>query len=250
MNFLLRLRRFFEKSAEPQLNAYETGRSGATEAAAKLVSSRSHRSDLVKGALEALKEGRPQNIAAMIEALPKCEIVYLPHTMVPNFYNGRDEMASGWLQQASVEEIKNVFALIPSEKRKELLDEMLIYALQETARMNPPISFMTLLEAGADPDCRMGAPLRLCAYQGVAGAGKAQQLIAAGASVSIAEANMHKGLFGTRDNEANRRERDDYSQQDEEGRNNISRGMIKQRDIENAEIRKNLSGFRQRALAF
>ncbi|MEZ0226890.1 MAG: hypothetical protein ACAH83_20215 [Alphaproteobacteria bacterium] len=122
-----------------------------------------------KGARDALRQGRPENIVAILDNLDLNS--YEPSGIpgrVGRFYE-RGVVACRVLGDLDKGQVLQVMALVSPEKRQALLDETLAqaaavnYAADAPARAHIDV----LIAAGANVDCNEGLPLRRAAIRGL-----------------------------------------------------------------------------------
>lgn len=178
LEFIKKLKRNFNRKAEtraPEPTGYDVGFSGAPEDAALWPMDL----EVIRGATDALREGRPENIAAMLGKLEENYSVTFGITgAVINHPRGL--VASFIFKDLNASEIKQSVATLPLKQKEAVLGE----ALADIAPGNMASRMDALIGAGADVNYADGLALRDTARSMRTGA--VQRLVNAGASFDIA----------------------------------------------------------------
>lgn len=135
---------------KPQQTPYEMGFSGPAADMAKYFLSL----EMQKGARDALRQGRPENMTALLNDLGPFSVVrLLTGAMVAH---ERGQIVSGALGDLTGEELKIAVAPLAPQKKREVLGETLVHAAK-TGKME---QVDALVAAGADVNYNGGEPLR------------------------------------------------------------------------------------------
>ena len=180
LEFMNKLKRAFNGNTEapkpkPEPTHYDIGFSG-TPAEAELYPMSF---DAIKGATAALREGRAENIAAMLANLKESYPLKFGFTG-PVIYHPRGQVASFIFEHLNASEIKQAVATLPLEQKEAVLGE----ALAHLAPGNFGSRMDALIGAGADVNYAGGLALRNTSRSMRTGA--VQRLVNAGASFNIA----------------------------------------------------------------
>lgn len=180
LEFIKKLKRVFNANAEapkpkPEPTHYDIGFSGTPAEAALYPFSL----DAIKGATAALREGRSENIAAMLANLEESYPLKFGITGAV-IYHPRGQVASFIFEHLNASEIKQAVATLPLEQKEAVLGE----ALADIAPANFASQMDALIGAGADVNYADGLALRGTAISMRTGA--IQRLVNAGASFDIA----------------------------------------------------------------
>ncbi len=139
--------------APPEPTSYEIGLSGPPEKTLQYFLS----NEVQRGARDALKQGRPENFAALLTGLKPVVSVRFPisgttifHTRPQIIYDALGDLDGAYIKQS--------LAKATPDDRQQILDETLAYASQHYSKDRAKV--YALLMAGANPDFNDGLALR------------------------------------------------------------------------------------------